>query len=372
MPVRTKSAGRRRPSKRRRERSLGEAAPGATRVVIIGAGAGGSALLTILARDPLVQIVGVAEINPKAPGIRIAKRYGIPIVRDYHDLLESEALDLIIDVTGNWEVEETLAEFDRVGVAVIGGASAKFMWQLIEAHVRANAEIKRYLKKYQELYKMYLKEAGAAVTEERSRIACDIHDGLIQTLVGINFKMELCRELIFSDPTRSHELLSDAKTQLKSAIEESRQVIFNLRPLYSESMRLVPSLEAYLKSYETQSHVKTAFNMTGDEAPLSPKVKIFLFRIVQEALSNVEKHARAQAVTVSLAVTAQYVRATIADNGIGFDVEAVSQDPTKWQSFGLKGFVERARLVGGTAKIESRKGHGTLVVVDIPMVKEVA
>jgi two-component system sensor histidine kinase DegS len=241
------------------------------------------------------------------------------------------------------------------------------MWQLIETHVRANAEIKRYLKKYQDLYRLYVKEAGAAVTEERSRIACEIHDGLIQTLAGINFKMELSRELIFSDPTRCHELLSDAKTQLKAAIEESRQVIFNLRPLYSEAMQLVPALSAYLKSYETQSHVRTEFKASGEETALTPKVKIFLFRIVQEALSNVHKHAKAEGVTVTLTLTAHHARATIQDNGIGFEVDAVSQDPTKWQSFGLKGFAERARLVGGTAKIESRKGHGTRVMVDIPV-----
>jgi two-component system, NarL family, sensor histidine kinase DegS len=369
MPVKTKSPVRRaRPNGRAPVARRPAAAQ--TRVAIIGAGAGGSALLTILARDPLVRIVGIAEINAKAPGIQLAKRFGIPVVRDYHNLLESEELDLIIDVTGNSEVEESLAQFDRVGVAVVGGGSAKFMWQLIEAHVRANAETKRYLKKYQELYKLYVKEAGAAVTEERSRIACEIHDGLIQTLVGINFKMELCRDLIFSDPTRCHDLLSDARTQLKAASEESRQVIFNLRPLYSESMRLVPALTAYLKSYETQSQVRTEFKVSGDEAVLSPKVKIFLFRIVQEALSNVHKHAKAQRVTVSLTITAQQARAMIQDNGIGFDVEAVSQDPTKWESFGLKGYAERARLVGGTARIESRKGHGTRVVVDIPVAKE--
>lgn len=371
MPVKTKSPVRRARPNGRRAPAARRPAAAQTRVAIIGAGAGGSALLTILARDPLVRIVGIAEINAKAPGIQLAKRFGIPVVRDYHNLLESEELDLIIDVTGNWAVEETLAEFERVGVAVVGGGSAKFMWQLIEAHVRANAETKRYLKKYQELYKLYVKEAGAAVTEERSRIACEIHDGLIQTLVGINFKMELCRDLIFSDPTRCHDLLSDARTQLKAASEESRQVIFNLRPLYSESMRLVPALTAYLKSYETQSQVRTEFKVSGDEAVLSPKVKIFLFRIVQEALSNVHKHAKAQRVTVTLTITTQQARAMIQDNGIGFDVEAVSQDPTKWQSFGLKGYAERARLVGGTARIESRKGHGTRVVVDIPIAKEV-
>jgi two-component system sensor histidine kinase DegS len=372
MPVKAKSSLRRSRPKLRAPMSAREAAPPVTRVAIIGAGAGGTALLSILAGDPLVRIVGIAEINSKAPGIRLAKRYGIPVVRNYHDLLASEELDLIIDVTGNWEVEETLVEFDRVGVAVIGGASAKFMWQLIEAHVRANTETKRFLKKYQDLYKLYVKEAGAAVTEERSRIACEIHDGLIQTLVGINFKMDLCRELIFSDPTRCHEMLSDAKMQLKAAIDESRQVIFNLRPLYSESMRLVPALDAYLRSYETQSHVRTQFVASGDEAPLTPKAKIFLFRIVQEALSNVQKHAKAESVTVTLKITDHHARCTIEDNGIGFDVDAVSQDPTKWQSFGLKGFAERARLVGGAAKIESRKGRGTRVMVEIPIVREEA
>jgi len=372
MPAKAKSAARRLPTKARRRRASRPLLPPVTRVAIIGAGAGGSALLSILARDPLVRIVGIAEINSKAPGLRLAKLYGVPVVRDYKELLESEEVDLIIDVTGDWEVEETLAEFDRLGLAVIGGTSSKFMWQLIETHVRANAEIKRYLKKYQELYRLYVKEAGAAVTEERSRIACEIHDGLIQTLAGINFKMELSRELIFSDPTRCHELLSDAKTQLKAAIEESRQVIFNLRPLYSEAMQLVPALSAYLKSYETQSHVRTEFKASGEETALTPKVKIFLFRIVQEALSNVHKHAKAEGVTVTLTLTAHYARAIIQDNGIGFEVDAVSQDPTKWQSFGLKGFAERARLVGGTAKIESRKGHGTRVMVDIPVGPEEA
>ncbi|MEK9172513.1 MAG: histidine kinase, partial [Nitrospirota bacterium] len=264
-----------------------------TNVAIIGAGKGGSALLSILAPDPLVRIVGVAEINPKAPGLRLAKRYGIPVSRNFRDLVSSEEVGLVIDVTGNPEVEEALFELDRVGVAIIRGTSAKFMWQLIEARVRANAEIKRQVKKFQDLSRLYEQEAGSAVTGERSRIACEIHDGLVQTLAGINLKLDLCRELIFSDPTRCFELLSDAKAQLKVAIEESRQVIFNLRPLYFESMDLVPALKTFLKSYETQSHIRTEFACSGDESALSPKAKIFLFRIVQEALSNVQKHARA-------------------------------------------------------------------------------
>src|SRR2546425_11250421 len=101
------------------------------------------------------------------------------------------------------------------------------MWQLIEARVRSNAETKRHLKKFQELSKLYEKEAGSAVTGERSRIACEIHDGVVQTLAGINLKLDLCRELIFSDPTRSFELLSNSKSQLKTAIEDRKSTRLN-------------------------------------------------------------------------------------------------------------------------------------------------
>jgi len=371
MPVKTKLSSRRRSTPQKRGASRGDTAERRiTNVAIIGAGAGGSALLTVLAPDPLVRIVGVAEINPRAPGLRLAKRYGIPVTRNFRDLLSSEEVDLIIDVTGSPEVERALHELDRVGVAVIRGTSAKFMWQLIEERVRANAEIKRHLKKFQELSKLYEKEAGSAITGERSRIACEIHDGLVQTLAGINLKLDLCRELIFSDPTHSFELLSDAKAQLKTAIDESRQVIFNLRPLYFESMELVPALRNYLKSYETQSHIRTELMWSGGESAMAPTTKIVLFRIVQEALSNVQKHAKADRITISLAVAQGRLKGTIEDNGIGFDVEAMSQDPTKWQSFGLKGIHERARLVGGTARVESRKGHGTRVLVDVPISPE--
>jgi len=371
MPVKSKPSSRRPSTPQKRGASRQEAAePRITNVAIIGAGAGGTALLTVLAPDPLVRIVGVAEIDPKAPGLRLAKRYGIPVTRNFRDLVSSEEVDLIIDVTGNATVESALRELDRAGVAVIRGTSAKFMWQLIEARVRANAEMTRHLKKFQELSKLYEKEAGSAITGERSRIACEIHDGLVQTLAGINLKLDLCRGLIFSDPTHSFELLSDAKAQLKTAIEESRQVIFNLRPLYFESMEVVPALKNYLKSYETQSHIRTVLIWSGDESAMAPTTKIVLFRIAQEALSNVQKHAKAERATITLTVAEGRIKGTIEDNGIGFDVEAMSQDPTKWQSFGLKGIHERARLVGGTARVESRKGHGTRVLFDIPITPE--
>jgi len=342
----------------------------ATRVAIIGAGRGGKALMEIFAEDPLVHIVGIAEIDPNAAGIRLARQLRIPVTRDYRELLEMECVDLIIDVTGNPEVAEVLQEFHRFGVTVIGGASAKFMWQLIEARILATAEIEKTLNKYQSLYRLYVKEATSAVTEERTRIACEIHDGLVQNLAGLNFKLDLCRELLRQDPQASEAMLRETKAQLKMAIQEARQVIFNLRPVHFDKMELIPALTNYLKSYETQYHVKTEFSVSGDETLLFPKTKIFLFRIVQEALSNVQKHAKADRVAVQVSIGRDALKATITDNGVGFDVDAIAKDPEKWDHFGLRGIFERARLVGGEARIESKKGRGTRVLIGVPLVRK--
>src|SRR5690242_4244257 len=111
-------------AKTKRARTAAEKKRGttsATHVAIIGAGRGGTALTEIFAKDPLVRIVGIAEINPNAPGIKLAKRLHIPITRDYRELLEMERVDLIIDVSGNPEVGRVLLDFHRMGVTIIGG-----------------------------------------------------------------------------------------------------------------------------------------------------------------------------------------------------------------------------------------------------------
>ena len=340
---------------------------GATKVAIIGAGRGGTALMEIFATDPLVQIVGVAECDPKAPGLGLAKQLNIPIMRDYRQLLAMERVDLIIDVSGDREVWQFLQDFHRMGVTIIGGASAKFMWELIEARIRATAEIEKTLNKYQSLYRLYVKETGAAVTEERTRIACEIHDGFVQSLAGVNFKLDLCQQLIRKNSRAGLATLKETKAQLKLAIQEARQVIFNLRPLHYDKMELIPALTNYFKSYQTQTHIATKFSVTGDEQILFPRTKIFLFRIIQEALSNVEKHAKADRVSIKLDIDMDLLRVTISDNGIGFDLETVLRDPEKWDHFGIKGILERARLVGGEGHVQSKPGKGTKIIVEVPL-----
>lgn len=254
-----------------------------------------------------------------------------------------------------------------MGVTIIGGASAKFMWELIGARIRATAEIEKTLNKYQSLYRLYVKETGAAVTEERTRIACEIHDGFVQSLAGVNFKLDLCQQLIRKKSRASLATIKESKAQLKLAIQEARQVIFNLRPLHYDKMELVPALTNYFKSYQLQTHIATKFSVSGDEQILFPRTKIFLFRIIQEALSNVQKHARADRVSIKLEIEMELLRVTITDNGIGFDLEAVLRDPEKWDHFGIKGILERARLVGGEGRVQSKPGKGTKIIVEVPL-----
>ncbi len=346
------------------------AAP-ATRVAILGGGRGGRALLEIFAQDPLARIVGLGETKPRTLGTRLARQLGVPVTQDYHEILSMKEVDLIIDVTGSPEVERALQKIRKPSVAIIGGASAKFMWQLIDARIRATTEIEKTLSRYQSLFRRYVKEeAESAVDEERTRIACEIHDGLVQTLVGVNFKMERCGDLIQEEPDTCLALLREAKHHLKHGIQEARQVVFNLRPGQYEQLNLLSALNNYLDSYKKQHRVQVAFSHTGSDARLLPKTKVFVFRMIQEALQNSSKHAKASKLFVQLNIQPHHLSAVIQDNGNGFDVKAVFHNPDKWDHFGMRGMKERAKLLNGDVSWESRKGEGTTVTVSIPLTRK--
>ncbi len=343
----------------------------ASRVAIIGAGRGGTALMEIFAKDPLVTIVGVAEVRPVTSGVRLAKKLGIPVVRRYQNFLKMKDVDLVIDVTGNLEVEQHLSEVSTPQLAIVGGESAKFMWQLIEARIRASAEIESTLTRYQSLFRLYVKEeAEGAVDDERTRIACEIHDGLVQTLVGVNLKMERVRELVSEDPGKGLTMLNQTTAQLKQAIQEAREVVYNLRPGQYDHLAFIPALSNYLVSYEREHRIQTTFKSSGDESQLDPKTKVFVFRMVQEALSNVAKHAKADKVTVTVHLKKNQLKAEVSDNGQGFDIDAQRRNPEKWDHFGVRSMTERARMLGGDVRWISKARAGTTVEISVPLTEK--
>lgn len=325
--------------------------------------------MEIFAEDPLVTVVGVAETRPMTRGVRLAKKFGIPVLRRYQDLLKIQNVDLVIDVTGDPAVEHKLLEVQAPHLTLVGGVGAKFMWQLIEARIRASAEIESTLTRYQSLFRLYVKEeAEGAVDEERTRIACEIHDGLVQTLVGVNLKMERVRELVSEDPGKGLTMLNQTKGELKHAIQEAREVVYNLRPGQYDHLALIPALSNYLTSYEREHRIRTTFEGNGNESQLDPKAKVFVFRMVQEALSNVAKHAKATKVALNVHLTKDLLEATISDNGQGFDVQKESQNPEKWDHFGVRSMKERARMLGGAIRWVSKPRTGTTVEITVPLV----
>ncbi len=324
--------------------------------------------MEIFAEDPLVTVVGVAETRPITRGVRLARKLGIPVLRRYQDLLKMKDVDLVIDVTGNPEVEQKLMDVQAPHLALVGGASAKFMWQLIEARIRASAEIESTLTRYQSLFRLYVKEeAEGAVDEERTRIACEIHDGLVQTLVGVNLKMERVRELVLEDPNKGLSMMNQTKGELKHAIQEAREVVYNLRPGQYDHMALIPALSNYLTLYEREHRIGTTFEGKGDESQLDPKAKVFVFRMVQEALSNVVKHAKATKVVVNVHLHQDLLEAKVLDDGQGFDFQKESQNPEKWDHFGVRSMKERARMLGGEVRWVSKPQAGTTVEITIPL-----
>lgn len=336
-------------------------------IAIIGAGKGGTELLKIFNNDPLVKVIKVADENPKAPGIKLARKMHIPTTTDFRKLLKLKKLNTLINVTGSPEVENEIKQNNPPGVAVIGGLEAKFMWQLIEAKIKSKDELQRHLIEYQDLVRLYLRDARHAVTDERTRIAMDLHDGLVQTLVGLNYKMDMLEQMTDNVSSGINTLLHEVRSQLKNAIEESRYVVFNLKPIYFEKMDLMPALRNYLKSYEKQAGLSTTLKIVGEEMRIPARAKVFLFRIVQESLSNVKRHSNARHVLVEIRVKKHNLNAVIKDNGVGFNLEKIKQDPMKWASFGVRGIEERAKLLGGIASIESLPGKGTTVNVTLPL-----
>lgn len=154
------------------------------RIAIIGAGRGGTTMLEILAKEQYVKVVGVADIAPTAPGIRLAQELGIPTTTDFRDLLRHHDLDIIINVTNSPEVGTALSEVQSPRAEIISGLSALMMWQLIEERRRANEEADRVVKEYQTLFDLGLKQTSATSPDELFSVIVEYATTLTETPAG--------------------------------------------------------------------------------------------------------------------------------------------------------------------------------------------
>ena len=210
---------------------------------------------------------------------------------------------------------------------------------------------------------LYSKTGAIAVLQERQRVAREVHDGLAQTLGYLNVQMGIVDHLLAnSDLQRAQGELETMVRVTREAYGDLRQAIADLGTPPSGGLRR--TLREYLERFTLQSGIRCHFEgHRGSASMLSPSAEVQLVRIVQEALTNVKKHAPGAEVWLSVEARDKWVRVTIRDDGPGFLPAAVTDDGR----FGLRTMKERAEGIGGQLKLDSSPGGGTCVEVTIPV-----
>ncbi|MDQ8201964.1 sensor histidine kinase [Pelagicoccus sp. SDUM812003] len=213
---------------------------------------------------------------------------------------------------------------------------------------QANARLRRYSAQAEEL----------AATQERNRIAREIHDTLGHSLTVVNVQIESAKALLERDPVQSREFLEKAQQMTKSGLAEVRSSVASLRTARLVDKGVAASIEGLLEELESTG-IRTEFRRIGELKELDAKISAALYRIAQESLTNTRKHSQASQIEVTLDCShPQTVRLVIADDGIGcVDTNG---------GFGIMGIKERTHLLKGTVQIDTSPGNGFKLTIDLP------
>ena len=208
---------------------------------------------------------------------------------------------------------------------------------------------------------------------ERRRVARDLHDSVIQILSSVKFRLQATEEKLADKDEASWRDTLKAKAHLEKAIQEVRRISRNLRPSELDDLGLAPAIRSLCAEFGERTSVAIDLSIQKLPQAIPNDIELNLYRIIQEALGNIEKHARATHVSIQLARVATQLRAAIRDDGCGFDPAAprgktgkgVRKD--KLQGMGLVDMKERAALLGGTCHLHSAQGEGTEIVIEMPL-----
>lgn len=207
--------------------------------------------------------------------------------------------------------------------------------------------------------------ALAAAEDERKRIARELHDGTAQTLAALRVRLRLARST--PDSVAREAQLEEIAEEIGAAIEEVRRMARGLRPPALDMLGLAPAIESHARTLAAAGGLHLDLTLEDEGRALSPEAELAVYRIVQEALSNVVRHANASAVYVALRRTDDAVEAVVRDNGRGFTLDGTLTDGAR--GLGLFGMQERASYLGGTVAITSTPGRGTTVRVRVPVLE---
>ncbi len=226
-------------------------------------------------------------------------------------------------------------------------------------------EMVEQIGKYRAGLRQYVAEITQTQEEERKRIARELHDDTVQSLIAIGQRIELVKGIL-SDPNEARARLNELRTMVTGAIANVRQFSRDLRPLTLEDLGLIAAMQYLVNQLEQSEGIEVNFEVEGTAEGLLADMEVAIYRILQEALNNVKKHAQATEVNVLAQFTDGQIILTVQDNGRGFTMPESLTDFASNGSFGMMSLQERAQLFGGHVVIESQPYEGTTVRLVIP------
>ena len=278
-------------------------------------------------------------------------------------------LENITDITARKQAEEAQRR-----VEVLAASNRKLheeimRRQAVEETLRHSEQQQNRLleeaRQLQEQLRQLSRQVLRAQEEERKRIGRELHDVIAQTLAGINVRLANLQKAAARNPTGLADQLARTQRLVEKSVDRVHQFARELRPTMLDDLGLIPALHSFLKSFTTRTGVRTSLTAFAEVEQLDTAPRTVLYRVAQEALANVAKHAHASRVAVILQKLPAAVRMEIKDDGQSFQVDRVLH-PQKNQRLGLLGMRERVEMVGGKFAVEAAPGKGTTIRVEIP------
>jgi signal transduction histidine kinase len=321
--------------------------------------------LGVLALAPALVVIGVAF----ALGAARSVRQPLAVLTRAAGRIRDGELDTAIPRLGEDEIGALGEGLDAMRLSLKRlidevAAANRELEQRVDDRTRELRDLYRQLQQRQASRGHLLQKLVTAQEDERKRIARELHDETSQTLALLSLKLETA---LMSRPFDLPQHLRDAQGLTARAIDEVHQLIFNLRPSVLDDLGLGPAIRWVAERQLEPLGVNVRCEFTGLDERLPPEIETAVFRVVQEAVTNIARHAGADAVLVEASLRDGLLTVEIEDDGKGFDPEEVQVSDATGAGLGLLGMRERVEVFGGSLRLESAPRRGTRVTFRIPV-----
>jgi signal transduction histidine kinase len=274
---------------------------------------------------------------------------------------------------GGTEIARLASAFERMRRSLAASVAAtnaahEELERRVEDRTHALALANARLEERERQRQQLLRKLIAAQEDERKRVARELHDETSQTLAALAMAVDAA-----ANTPGSHAGPLPALRGLVSRISDGiRRLIVDLRPSVLDDLGLAAAIQSFADAHLTRAGLAVRCEIDDGDLRLPSAVETAVFRAVQEALVNIERHALAQTVLIQVSIEGGTLAVDIEDDGVGFAPEAAVPEPDSLRGIGLLGMRERIELVGGSVRVESAPGEGTRVVMSVPIGQEAA